>query len=64
MVVQTLQKNIKLAQDTIRTMVNLIDPEASCGCEDALSTALITNPKAIDPEKRAELDLLVRKYLD
>lgn len=64
MVIETLKKNIKLAQDTIRTMVDLIDPDASCGCEDTLGTALITNPKAIDPEKREEVDLLVRKYLD
>ena len=64
MVVETLKKNIALAQNTIRTMVDLIDPEADCGCEDALSTALITNPNAIDPEKRKELDLLVGKYLD
>lgn len=64
MVIETLQKNIKLAQNTIRTMVDLIDPDADCACEDALSTALITHPSAIEPEKRQEVDLLVRKYLD
>jgi 5'-methylthioadenosine phosphorylase len=64
MLIQTLNKNVKLAQDAIRNMVGMIDPDAECGCEDALKNALITNPKYIDPEKRKQVDLLVRKYLD
>ncbi len=64
MLIHTLNKNVKLAQDTIRTMVDLINPDAECGCENALRDALITNPKFVDPEKRKQLDLLVRKYLD
>ncbi|MCB2202799.1 S-methyl-5'-thioadenosine phosphorylase [bacterium] len=62
--IQTLNNNINLAQDSIRTMVDMIDPKADCGCEDALKNALITNPSAVNPEKREQVDLLVRKYLD
>jgi 5'-methylthioadenosine phosphorylase len=64
MLIKILSKNVKLAQDTIRTMVDLIDPEASCECENALGSALTTEPSAIDPDKRKEVDLLVRKYLE
>ena len=64
MLIQTLNKNVKIAQDTIRSMVEMIDTEAYCGCEDALKNALITNPNFIDPEKRQQVDLLVNKYLD
>jgi 5'-methylthioadenosine phosphorylase len=64
MLIHTLLKNVKLAQDTIRTMVDMIDPDAECACDHALKNALITNPKYIDPEKRKQVDLLVRKYLD
>lgn len=63
MLIKTLSKNVKLAQNTIRTMVDMIDPEASCECENALGSGLTTDPKAIDPQKREEVDLLVRKYL-
>ena len=35
MLIKTLTKNVKVAQDTIRTMVDLIDPESSCECENA-----------------------------
>lgn len=64
MVVRTLMKNIKLAQETIKTMVDLIDPEAECACQHALENALITNPAYIDPDKRQQLDLIIRNYLD
>jgi len=64
MVIRILQKNIKLAQETIKTMVDLIEPEKDCDCQHALDNAIITSPQHIDPEKRQELDLLVSKYLD
>ncbi len=62
-VIRTLNKNIALAQDTIKKMVDLIDPASSCQCEYALENALITNPEMIDPEKRDQLSLLINKYL-
>lgn len=62
-VIRTLNKNIALAQDTIKKMVDLIDPASSCQCEYALENALITNPEMIDPEKRDQLRLLINKYL-
>jgi 5'-methylthioadenosine phosphorylase len=61
--IETLSKNISLAQDSIRTMVEMIDPEGSCDCEDALKNALITNPAFINPETRQQVDLLVKDYL-
>ena len=64
MVVRTLMKNVKLAQETIKAMVDLIDPTSECECQHALKNALITNAAFIDPEKRQQIDLLVGKYLD
>ena len=62
-VVQTLLKNVKIAQEAIRQMVTRINPDIECGCENGLKDALITNPDAVDPEKRQKLSLLVDKYL-
>jgi len=64
MVVRTLMKNVKLAQETIKKMVDLIDPTIECDCQHALKNALITNKTHIDPKKRKQLDLLIGKYLD
>ena len=63
MVIKTLLKNVSIAQNTIKTMVEKLDPSTQCECEDGLKNALITNPDHIDPEKREKLSLLVKKYL-
>ena len=64
MVVHTLRENINLAQQAIIKMVEMIDPNISCPCEDTLKDAIITNPAYIDPKKRQELSILVDKYLN
>jgi 5'-methylthioadenosine phosphorylase len=63
MVIQTLIKNVTIAQAVIQNMVKAIDPDAHCGCEDVLKNALITHPDFIEPGKIDELSILVKKYL-
>ena len=63
MVIQTLNKNTQKAQEAIRNLVRGLKAERSCECGQALSTALITDPKVIPAETRNKLDLLVGKYL-
>ena len=64
MVVKTLSKNIKLAQETIKKMVTLIDEAQHCECQNALQNALLTDPDHIDPQKRQQVARLIEKYLD
>ncbi len=64
MVVRTLQKNVKLAQETIKNMVDHIDPELDCDCQHALRDAMITNPQFVDEDQRQKLDLLIGNTLD
>ncbi len=63
LVIQTLNKNTEAAQEAIRNLVRRLDGGEDCACQHALAEALITNPKAIPPETRQRLDLLVGKYL-
>lgn len=63
MVIQTLNKNTQIAQDAIRNLARELKSERACNCGSALSTALITSPKAIPAGTRKKLDLLVSKYL-
>jgi 5'-methylthioadenosine phosphorylase len=63
MVIQTLFQNLSIAQDAIKNMVERINPDTHCGCEDGLKNALITNPDHIDPEMKEKLSLLTKKYL-
>lgn len=61
MVIQTLNKNTEIAQDAIRNLVRGLSAK-TCNCENALSTALITNPKVIPSDTMKKLELLVKKY--
>lgn len=63
MVIQTLNKNTALAQETIRIIARNLAFERKCDCKDALATALITHKDAIPAAAREKLDLLVKKYL-
>jgi hypothetical protein len=35
----------------------------TCSCQNALSSALITDPKAVNLEMKEKLHLLVKKYI-
>jgi 5'-methylthioadenosine phosphorylase len=63
MVIQTLNKNTQRAQEAIRNLVRGMKTERTCACGQALSAALITDPKVIPAETRKKLDLLIGKYL-
>jgi 5'-methylthioadenosine phosphorylase len=64
MVIRTLQKNVSLAQETIKKMVEMIDPNTYCDCENALKSSLITNHRMIPPEVQERLGLLINKYIN
>lgn len=63
MVIAVLNKNTEIAQQSIRNLACNFVPKRTCGCREALSTALITDPSVIPPETREKLGLLVEKYL-
>jgi 5'-methylthioadenosine phosphorylase len=63
MVIQTLNKNTKIAQESIRILASQFKHERDCDCEHALATALITHKNVISEETRQRLNLLVSKYL-
>jgi 5'-methylthioadenosine phosphorylase len=64
MVIETLLKNMQIAQQSVEYLVRDISTDKSCDCQDALAAALITNREAVSEEARQRLDLLVKKYLD
>jgi len=62
MVVANLMKNSATAQETIRSAVAALDPDADCPCQHALAVAVMTQPRAIRPATRKKLKLLLQKY--
>jgi 5'-methylthioadenosine phosphorylase len=63
MVIQTLNKNTQKAQDAIHNLVRGLKPERTCECGQALSSALITDPKVVSAKTRKKLGLLIGKYI-
>ncbi len=60
-VIETLQRNVKLAQKVIKEVVSKI--EGASPYAGSLATAIITDKAHISPEARRRLDLLLGKHL-
>jgi len=63
MVMQTLNKNMVVVQAAIRNLAKSFSAKRDCNCENALASALVTDPAVIPAETRQKLDLLVKKYI-
>ena len=60
MVIQQLNKNVKLAQQTIRRLILGIDRQGKrCTCHASLSTAMITDPERVPAPTYDRLSLLM-----
>jgi len=62
MVIQTLNKSTKLAQDAVRILARNLNNKRDCECKHALANAMITHKDAIPTQTLQKLDLLVGKY--
>lgn len=63
-VIEILNRNTQLAQQSVQNLVRLVTGERTCSCSQALRDALITHPDVIPLETRQRLSLLVEKYYD
>lgn len=63
LVLRTLQKNTRMAQEAIHNLAADLNEEQDCDCDHALATALITDRKKIPPALHKKLSILVDKYL-
>lgn len=63
MVIRTLNSNSAVAQESVKNLIKILDPEPNCSCQSALAEALITNPKIIPVETKARLGDLIKKYI-
>ena len=61
-VIANLLKNVATARAVLARAIPLIGKPCESGCQDALASAVITNPKAFPPRTRKRLDLLLGRY--
>ncbi len=63
MVVANLQKNSRVAQQILRSVIAAIDTRSDCVCHHALANAIMTRPEALPAATRRKLSLLLGKYV-
>jgi 5'-methylthioadenosine phosphorylase len=63
LIVANLMQNAATAQRTIAEAVSRLAPERTCGCKDALATAIITRPEHVPEQTKNELAPIVGKYI-
>lgn len=63
-VLDTMRESVHQAQLLVRTALPALAARESCGCRDALGTAMATADEAIDPDLAAMLAPIVGRYLD
>lgn len=63
LVVANLLKNVQVAKEVIKRSVALVPAERDCPCATALQNAIITSPEYIPEKLKADLRLLIGKYI-
>ena len=63
MVIATLLQNAKTAQNAIADAVARIPGTRTCGCKDALATAIITDLKIVPEQTKKDLAPIIGKYI-
>src|SRR5262245_19902139 len=63
LIIANLMQNASTAQKTIAEAVSRIAGTRSCGCQDALATAIITRPEHVPAQIKQDLEPLIGKYM-
>ncbi len=63
LIIANLMQNASTAQKTIAEAVSRLDGPRTCGCQDALATAIITRPEHVPSQVKKDLAPIVGKYL-
>jgi 5'-methylthioadenosine phosphorylase len=62
-ILQVMKENAAHARQLLAKAAPRIGETGGCGCASALATAIITQPAAIPEKRKAELRLLIEKYV-
>ena len=63
LIIANLMQNAATAQRTIAEAVERIDGARTCGCKDALATAMITQPALVPAQTKKDLAPIIGKYM-
>ena len=62
-IIANLLQNATTAQRAIAEAVGRIDGARTCGCQDALATAIITRPELVPEQTKRDLEPIIGRYM-
>ncbi len=62
-ILSIIRQNVATAKTIIKKAVGKIGPERNCSCSSSMQYAIITDRKAIAEQTKADLDIIIGKYL-
>ena len=63
LIIANLMHNAVTAQQTIAEAVSRLNGPRTCGCKDALATAILTRPEHVPEALKKELQPIIGKYM-
>jgi 5'-methylthioadenosine phosphorylase len=63
MVAEVMERNVAAAKDTLVRLIESLEPDPVCGCQEALSDAIITQHSAVPKETRVRTNAVSARYL-
>jgi 5'-methylthioadenosine phosphorylase len=63
LIIANLMQNAVTAQKTIAEAVGRLSGPRTCGCKDALATAIITRPEHVPAQTKKDLAPIIGKYM-
>ena len=63
LIIGNLMQNAKTAQAAIAEAIGKVPEGRTCGCKDALATAIITRPEFVPDQTKKELAPIIGKYM-
>jgi 5'-methylthioadenosine phosphorylase len=64
LIIANLLQNAATAQKTIAEAISRLSGPRTCGCKDALATAIITRPEHVPEQIKRELAPIIAKYME
>jgi 5'-methylthioadenosine phosphorylase len=64
MVVQTLNKNVHLARNTVSHVISTIADSRACSCGSALQSAIMTAPEMVPADVKQQMRPLIGRYVE
>lgn len=64
MVVQTLNKNVHLARNTVAAVISTIGASRECSCGSALQSAIMTAPEMVPADVKQQMRPLIGRYVE